>query len=89
MKQIIPTKNDNEQKLLHYAHKHQVPCMSSATETYLLQHLMTYKPIYCLEIGSAIGYSTSRIARMIHQRAGHLVSFEISHPSYRLAMYHQ
>lgn len=74
-------------QLLTFAKTHWVPCMSWATERRLLQYLMTYKPIHILEIGSAIGYSTSFFAHHIATRWWCITSFEISHPSYMLAIY--
>ena len=77
-----------KKQLSTLAIKHQVPCISSATEEYLLQHLMKNKPNYILEIGSAIGYSTGCIANTIRPRNGHITSFEISQPSYMTALFH-
>jgi len=71
-----------------FAQQHHVPCISSATEAYLLQHLMKYKPKNCLEIWSAIWYSTHIIGNTIKSWWWRLVSFEISHPSYMMAIYH-
>ena len=68
-----------------FAQQYNVPCISSATEHYLIQYLMKYKPLHCLEIGSAIGYSTFVIASYLQKRNGSLTSFEISHPSYMMA----
>lgn len=70
-----------------FAQQHNVPCISSATEEYLLQYLMKYKPKKCLEIWSAIGYSTHLIAHTINTWWWKLISFEISHPSYMMACY--
>lgn len=75
------------QELLSFAHMYQVPCMSWATKAYLLHHLTTYKPRSCLEIGTAIGYSTSIIASTISYWQGHLCWFEISYPSYMRALH--
>lgn len=71
------------------AKQHNVPCISWDTERRLTQHLMKYKPINCLEVGSAIGCSTLHIASIIDQRNGILKSFEISHPTYMSALRHQ
>ena len=74
-------------QLLTFAKKHWVPCMSSATEQRLSQYLMTWKPKNICEIWSAIGYSTFRFATLCAAWWWRVTSFEISHPSYMLAIY--
>ena len=74
-------------QLLTFAKKHWVPCMSSGTEERLLQYLMTYKPKSVLEVGSAIGYCTSFFAYHSNTWWWRVTSFEISHPSYMLAIH--
>ena len=74
-------------QLLTFAKTHWVPCMSWGTERRLLQYLMTYKPTNIIEIGSAIWYSTSFFSQHIATRWWRITSFEISHPSYMLAIY--
>lgn len=78
----------NLQSLRHYAHMRQVPILSLQTEIFLDIFLDQYKPLHCLEIGSAIGYSTLFFTKKIARRNGHLLSFELSLPSYKECLYH-
>lgn len=71
--------------LRRYGLLHRVPLLSPETEEFLRQHLQTYRPVRCLEIWSAIGYSTIVMWDMLSQRGWQLMSFEISVPSYRIA----
>lgn len=71
--------------LRKYGRLHRVPLLSPETEQFLRQHIETYRPLRCLEIWSAIGYSTLVIWELISQWNGQLASFEISVPSYRIA----
>ena len=70
----------------HHAKEHNVPIIDDPTKQYITSLLKTKKPRYCLEIGSAIGYSWIIIAKEIIQRWGTLMSFECSYPSYMKAL---
>ena len=59
-----------------------IPIISPETEIFLWNLLTQYKPKYCLEIGSAVWYSSIFIANTINQWWWVLYSFEISHASY-------
>lgn len=66
-------------------HDHMVPIISWETEHFLCTHLDKVRPLHCLEIWSAIGYSTLVMGSLLSSRHGHITSFEISLPSYRVA----
>lgn len=59
-----------------------IPIMSKNTEIFLSKLLNKHKPKICLEIGSAIGYSTIFTAQNISKRNWFVYSFEISYPIY-------
>ena len=59
-----------------------IPLISRETQEFLRHKLLETKPRNVLEIGSAVGYSTIRIAQLISQRGGRIASFEISYPAY-------
>ena len=59
-----------------------IPIISVETEILLKKILIKHKPKYCLEIGSAVGYSTMFISSIIKEWWGFLYSFEISYPAY-------
>ena len=59
-----------------------IPIISIETETFLWNLLNERKPKFCLEIGSAVWYSTIFIANTIKQWWWIVYSFEISYPSY-------
>lgn len=60
-----------------------IPIISPPTEIFLTHILQKYKPHTCVEIGSAIGYSSSCIAQTIKSWWGKLITFEISQPAYK------
>lgn len=70
------------------AHTHNVPILSPETRVFLEQHLRSYRPQRCLEIGTAIGVSTRCIAQTIAEWQGYITSFEVSYPSYMTACLH-
>lgn len=74
--------------LQSYASRHDVPIADDPTRQYIKSILEVYRPRYCLEIGSAIGYSTIAMAANIQRRWGKLDSCEVSYPSYRIALHH-
>lgn len=45
-----------------------IPILSPATETFLVDLLQKHKPMSCLEIGSAVGYSGNLIGATIKER---------------------
>ena len=59
-----------------------IPIISTATEEFLLEFLSIHQPKKCLEIGSAVWYSTIVIADKIRERSGQIVTFERSYPAY-------
>ena len=66
--------------------KKRVPIITTNTQNYIQQLLHKYKPRYCLEIGSAEGYSTARIGETIATRGGKLISTEVCYPAYLKAV---
>jgi len=70
------------------AESRRVPIISLQTEVFLKEQLLRYKPKYCLEIGSAIGYSTIFVASLMKERNGQVYSFEVSYPAYIEALMH-
>lgn len=59
-----------------------IPIISIETEALLWSLLEQYQPKICLEIGSAVWYSSIFIANKIKRRGGMLYSFEISYSAY-------
>ena len=70
------------------AQERNIPIMSPQTEAFLREQLTKYKPTSCVEIGSAIWYSTIFIASLIKEWWGQLISFEVSYPAYLEALLH-
>lgn len=68
-----------------FAGEHHIPISTSESIETIDSIIEASKPKYCLEIGTCIGYATIAIARKIQNRWGHIVSFEISIPSFWLA----
>lgn len=62
--------------------KRDIPIISNETQDYLEKMLHKHKPKICLEIWSAVAYSTIVIADIIKERDWIVYSFEISHPTY-------
>lgn len=75
-------------KLRQNAEQRKVPIISHQTEAFLSDQLLRYKPLCCIEIGSAIWYSTIFIASLIKERGWQLISFEVSYPAYLEALLH-
>lgn len=67
------------------ARSHHIPVASEATRLFLENLLKQYHPSRVLEIWSAVGSSSCRIAQSIAARWGQVISYEISHPSYHRA----
>jgi predicted O-methyltransferase YrrM len=59
-----------------------IPIISQETEDFLWNLLEQHKPKFCLEIGSAVWYSSIFIANKIRKWWWFLYSFEISYSSY-------
>ncbi|HKL43892.1 MAG TPA: class I SAM-dependent methyltransferase [Candidatus Absconditabacterales bacterium] len=59
-----------------------IPIISQETEKFLGNLLEQHKPKVCLEIGSAVGYSSIFLSNTIKKWGGFLYSFEISYASY-------
>ena len=59
-----------------------IPLISTESEEILRKILEERKPKTCLEIGSAVGYSSIVIASTIAKRWGHLTTFEVAYPAY-------
>ena len=72
----------NISELREYCQYNNIPSISQQTQEVLEQIISKHKPQFCLEIGSAVWYSTSFISSLINQRWWYLYSFEISHPAY-------
>lgn len=69
-------------QLRDYCSNRGIPLISPETEALLCHTLQKTKPKHCLEIGSAVGYSSLVIANTIAEWGGELVSFEVSHPDF-------
>jgi predicted O-methyltransferase YrrM len=67
---------------------HYIPVMSSATWSYVGPLITYLKPHTVLEIGTAIGFGTLLMARLVSQWWGQIRTFEISYPRYHQALYH-
>lgn len=59
-----------------------IPILSTATESFLLKFLSEIKPNTCLEIGSAVWYSTIITANKTKEWNWQVFSFERSYPAY-------
>lgn len=59
-----------------------IPIISQETEELLWSLLEQYKPKVCLEIGSAVWYSSIFISKTIKKRWWVLYSFEVSYAAY-------
>ncbi len=59
-----------------------IPLISPESEALLRATLKKHQPTTCLEIGSAVGYSSIVIASTIAERWGQLTSFEVAYPAY-------
>ena len=64
-----------------------IPLISRETQAILADILKKHQPKTCLEIGSAVGYSSIFIANIIQEWWGQLTSFEVAYPSYLEAQY--
>lgn len=65
-----------------------IPIISPNTQKFLDKVLEKNKPQTCLEIWSAVAYSTTFIAEKISKRNGQLYSFERSYPAYIEGLQH-
>ncbi len=69
-------------EIKQYCLQNKIPAISTQTQNFLEDIISKHKPKVCLEIGSAVWYSTSFISQLIQKRWWFLYSFEISYPSY-------
>ena len=84
LESFIPEQDDLIKQLEAFAEKNRVPILDSASAVFLEQIILTAKPKRVLEIGTAIGYSSIRIARKLEPK-GVVVTLEKSAPNYKLA----
>lgn len=83
--------NHNLSNLRIYANKHNIPIISKNTELFLENYVIDNNIQHIIEIGSAIGYSTSCLINAVHQQyhhTGSVISWEISYPHYYQALQH-
>ncbi len=72
-------------RLVTFATMHSIPICDSETQQFIKEFLISRKPVSCLEIWSAIWFSTIIIASTIEDWRWKLISFEYSYPSYMRA----
>lgn len=63
-----------------------IPILSKQTQDVLDEYLQALQPKTIVEIGSAVGYSTARIASRIAARNGKIYSYEVTYAAYREAL---
>lgn len=68
--------------LRKYCVDRNIPIISQETESFLESQLKQQRPKVCLEIGSAVWYSSIFISNIVKNRWWTLYSFEISYTSY-------
>jgi predicted O-methyltransferase YrrM len=68
--------------------KHDIPIISKDTEIFLNNYILTHKPKSLIEIGSAVGFSTSVLWESMwsYNPYGEIFSREVSYPHYRQAI---
>ena len=79
------------ESLRTYAHNHAVPIISQNTEVFLKKYIIDHNIKHIVEIGSAIGYSTSVLIDAIKENHHHgwtILSREISYPHYYQSVIH-
>lgn len=59
-----------------------IPVISPETEAYIKKLLLKHKPKICLEIWSAVAYSTIVMANIIKERSWVVYSYEVSYAVY-------
>ena len=69
-------------QLRAYCVARHIPLISKESESILRNTLEKNQPKTCLEIGSAVWYSSIVIASTIQKRWWHLTTFEVAYPSY-------
>lgn len=74
-----------------YCEQHDIPLITQTTEDFLRKHIADNQPQHVIEIGSAVGYSSSVIAESLQQYHSpddtiSLISWEISYPHYWQAL---
>ena len=78
----------DKESLRIFCKKYDIPLISRETENFLIQQIHLYRPSSIVEIGSAIGYSTTIIANTVssYTKYGRIDSWEISYPHYWQAL---
>lgn len=66
--------------------KRNIPIVTDSTKNFLKDLIQKHKPKNCIEIWTAVGYSSLYIHNLIQKRNGNLKTFEISFPSYQEAL---
>ncbi len=74
------------QNLRQYCKAENIPIISLSTENFLKDVLVKYRPKYCLEIWTAIGYSALVIWKQVQKWNWLLYTFELWYTSYRQAL---
>lgn len=77
-----------DQEFRQWCQNKDIPLISPETENLIYTILQKIEPQYCIEIGSAVGYSGTVISASIQSRWGQLYSFEVAHNVYTQALWH-
>ncbi len=75
------------QEMHTYALQNNIPVIDDPTRQYIEKILNEIQPTHCLEIGSAIWYSTACIAQQIAKWWWKIIWCEYSFPSYMKSLY--
>ncbi len=80
--------NIDKESLRETCISHNIPIISRDTEIFLQEYILSHKPKSIIEIGSAVGYSTSVLCETMntYHPYGEIFSWEISYPHYRQAL---
>ena len=63
-----------------------IPILSTQTQAVLDEYIQALKPQTIVEIGSAVWYSTARMASRSAARKAKIYSYEVTYPAYREAL---
>lgn len=74
------------QSIRDFCSQHHIPAISTATQDFLGQLVIDHKPRVCVEIGSAVGYSSIYMSSIMADRWGQIYSFEVSYRDYLRAV---
>ncbi|BEP28971.1 O-methyltransferase [Helicovermis profundi] len=85
VRSLIPKRNDYYENLHVFAKENGVPIVQPEVATFLEVIIKSSNIKKVLEIGTAIGYSTSLIADAIDDSHGKVVSIEVNEETYKLA----